>query len=67
MTAWYEKMYRHPAVVAVAGNYHMCAEPMKLHGSNAVVTAGAVAKAPEPKKEASDDEMDLFGSDDEEE
>jgi len=46
----------------------MCAEPMKLHGSNAVVTAGAaVAKAPEAKKEASDDEMDLFGSDDEDE
>lgn len=66
-TAWFEKMSRHSAVVDIVGKYHMCAEPMKLHGSNAVVTAGVVAaaKVEAKKEEEDDDEMDLFGSDDE--
>jgi len=65
-TAWYEKMSRHPAVVGVVGKYHMTAEPMKMCGSEKVVTFGEAKK--EVKAEAEDDDdMDLFGSEDEDE
>jgi len=45
----------------------MCAEPIMMHGSCAVVTLGAAAVVVEAKKEESDDDMDLFGSEDEDE
>jgi len=65
-TAWYEKMSRHPAVVGVVGKYHMTAEPMKLCGSSKVVTFGDAKKEVKAEEEE-DDDMDLFGSEDEEE
>lgn len=64
-TAWYEKMAKNPAVVKVAGSYHMTAQPWKLLDSNNTITIGAAASAPAATPAAAeDDEMDLFGSDD---